>query len=253
MKTISRWFLVFSFLLGSHLFAQPAKKSSQQPRLAKKNILMNYGQFQRLQKSKKIIYLTGIREFLVRADFSKDARFKTSLLSLFIERSYAVDEESVCIFAGFLQNMKQSKSGRWYCPKPDRGDCPEGQVPCNPLVFAKKRDIQLSQIPDVNKTSEGNETEDATEIPSESICVGEPGVSSKERFKNATEECASKSDQTLDAVVAGVDQKAWDDFNNDITAYCEDPFPFNKDNCITLTNQLNMVNYRLNKLTNGVK
>lgn len=236
LKKISQWILAFSFVLSTAGLAENAKTgktNSTAPDRAKK-MLLTYEQFQRLQSSKKITYMTAIREFLVRADFSNDPFFKTSLLNLFIENSYAVDENSVCIFAGFLQKMKRSGSGRWYCPKP-KGNCPEGQVPCNRLPFGTPHDFHTSEFSDKD------------------ICVGEAWRPGQERFKNATEECAMKSDGSLNTIVAGIDKEAWKKFNDDVTAYCADPFPFNKENCVTLTEQLNRVNYRLNNSTPGAK
>lgn len=222
---LKAWFslsvLLFSF---SKAFTAPKQKTA--PTKTTEYVL-DFKSFRELPHPEKISYLKNLQDFVVKADFSKDPRLKVSLIELFLESSFAVDDQSPCIFAGFLMNMKQNRGGKWYCPKPDRGDCPVGKVPCNPLVFGK------------DPGSKG----------SRDICVGQP-------YSDATEQCLRASDKSLDAVVDRLDPKSqsydaalaggWDYFRKGVNSYCASPFPFNAQNCAFLLEQFRLIKEKMN-------
>lgn len=214
LKVILKAVFVFGFLISSMAFSKPAVEA--------KSNLLDYKQFIKLTRSQKTTYLKILQDFLVRGDFGKDSRLKASLIRFFIETSSAaeVSENSVCIFAGYLQTMKQAQNGHWYCPKPPQGSCEKGEVQCNPLVFGRN------------------------------ACVG------KYYFPNATEECRRISTKDLKLITSYYDETyenydpslaaGWNYLQEGIADYCKDPFPFNKENCNSMQDQIKILKEEIN-------
>ncbi len=222
LKSTSNLIFVLGFSIGTPLFAQTETK----PAKPQKEYILDHEQLQRLHLSQKIKYIKDIQTFLVRSDFGRDPSLKTSVFSLFLEKSYAAGSEpNRCIFAGHMMTMKMTRAGgRWYCPKPPVSkDCKKNEVACNSLIFGKAIDL--------NGASTGKD-----------ICISEP-------FDNATEKCEGlmgNVENIAEAIIQEQRMPAWSYFQYEVRVYCGKPLAFNRANCETLADHTRNLRTQMN-------
>ncbi len=214
---LMKHFIITTFLLLSTIINAQEKKSPKDK--AQSNFLYTYEEYQQLNPSQKNSYIKALQDFMVRGDWGNIPELQFSLINLFIEKAYALQEGKPCIFAGHMTELiiLIPYQNRLVCKKPDKGSCKgEKEIECNPLLFG------------------------------DNICVGPP-------FKNATGDCLKKSttflgqksnQKNFDGVVV---KKRYEDFLIKIYKYCEKPLSFNETNCTDLKVQIDLINKEYRK------
>lgn len=184
----------------------------------KKSILpLSFEDFNRLSQQQKEKYIKALQDFMVRGDFGNDPQLKTSLMDLFVQRSFATAAGDTCIFAGNFSKVISYK-GRLLCKKTAQGPCEKGKVQCNPFLFGRTK---------------------SSSHPDQGICVGEP-------FEGATASCQREAPliDILKVIGSENDHKHFVEHVIKIKEYCKKPLALNINNCDQLKLQIDEVSDR---------
>lgn len=208
MKVLVLYFITLFFVLSGANATE--KKLAKNGAKNNSEFLLSLEDYLKLNKLQKRAYTKALRDFMIRGDFGNDPALKVSLISLFIEKAFAIQEGDPCIFAGNMSKLVLRKNNHLYCEKPDQGTCKEGEVQCNKLLFG------------------------------DNACVGKP-------FDNATGDCLKKGSlmNAFELTFSGDSQDSRDRYDalvEGIRLYCQKPLKFNEENCKDLKAQISVIN-----------